>query len=96
MRPSESISLHRDEIRAIVEANNAKNPRVFGSILSGEDTEDSDLDLLVDTTKQTTLLDIVGIQNQLEDLLSVHVDVVTPNGLPDSFRAEVLRNAAPI
>lgn len=51
MRPSEALHLHREEIRFIVEQHHARNARVFGSVLSGEDTESSDLDLLVDTTE---------------------------------------------
>ena len=58
MRPSEAMYLHRDEIRRIVESRRAKNPRVFGSVLHGEDTEQSDLDILVDPTPETSIFDI--------------------------------------
>ena len=75
MRPSLALELHRKEIRSIVTAHHANNPRVFGSVLDGEDTELSDLDLLVDTTPQTTLFDIAKIQNKLQKLLHVSVDV---------------------
>ena len=47
MKPSEALQMHRDEIRRIVENNDARNPRVFGSVVHGDDTDDSDLDLLV-------------------------------------------------
>ena len=47
MKPSEALQMHRDEIRRIVENNDARNPRVFGSVLHGDETDDSDLDLLV-------------------------------------------------
>ncbi len=47
MRPSDALQLHRADIRRVVEMNNAKNPRVFGSALRGDDTSESDLDLLV-------------------------------------------------
>ena len=65
-------------------------------MLSGEDTEFSDLDLLVDTTEQTTLYDIAKIQNQLQKLLNVSVDVLTPKGRPERFRAKILREANPV
>jgi predicted nucleotidyltransferase len=93
MRPSEALQLHRQEIRFIVEQHHAKNVRVFGSVLDGEDTELSDLDLLVDTTDQTTFFDIAKIQNQLQKLLHVSVDVLTPKGIPERFRAKILREA---
>ena len=96
MKPSEALNLHRQEIRLIVEQHHAKNARVFGSVITGEDTEDSDLDLLVDTTHQTTLFDIAEIQNQLQKLLNVSVDVLTPKGLPEQFRMRVLQKAAPV
>ncbi|MDF2867957.1 MAG: nucleotidyltransferase [Gammaproteobacteria bacterium] len=96
MKPSEALNLHRYEIRLIVEQHHAKNARVFGSVIIGEDTEASDLDLLVDTTPQTTLLDIAKIQNQLQKLLNVSVDVLTPRGLPEHFRSKILQEAIPV
>jgi hypothetical protein len=96
MRPSEALQLHREDIRRIVEQYHAKNPKVFGSVIVGEDTENSDLDLLVETTQQTTLFDIAKMQNQLQKLLHVSVDVLTPKGLPESFRQRVLQEAVPV
>ena len=93
MKPSEALSSHREEIRSVTEENHARNPRVFGSVLHGNDTENSDLDLLVDPTQETTLLDIARIQNRLQKLLGISVDVVTPKALPDSFRNEILAEA---
>jgi uncharacterized protein len=49
MRPSEILPIHRNTIRRIVLESGMANPRVFGSAASGEDREDSDLDLLVDS-----------------------------------------------
>ncbi len=93
MKPSEALRIYREQIRFIVEQHHATNARVFGSVLDGEDTELSDLDLLVDTTEKTTLFDIAKIQNQLQKLLHVSVDVLTPKGLPKRFRAKILREA---
>ena len=70
--------------------------RVFGSALHGDDTEDSDLDLLVEPTPETTLMDIAKIQVEVAKLLNVSVDVLTPNALPDKFRTQVLTEAAAI
>lgn len=72
------------------------NPRVFGSVLRGDDLEHSDLDLLVDALPGTTLFDLGGLQDELEHLLGVHVDVVTPRDLPAKFRDIVLAEARPV
>ena len=65
-------------------------------MLRGVDSDDSDLDLLVDPTSETTLMDIAAIQVALERLLGVSVDVLTPNALPDKFRSQVLAEAEPV
>ncbi|MDY0036994.1 MAG: nucleotidyltransferase family protein [Zoogloea oleivorans] len=72
------------------------NPRVFGSVLRGTDEDNSDLDLLVDPSSETTLFDLGGLQVELEALLGVPVDVLTPADLPARFRAQVLAEARPV
>ncbi|SFK29083.1 hypothetical protein SAMN05192579_101411 [Rhodanobacter glycinis] len=67
--------------------------RVFGSVLHGLDTDNSDLDILIDSTPETTLFDIGAIRHKLGQLLGVPVDVLSPNALPDGFRATVLAEA---
>ena len=96
MKPSEALRSHRDEIRRVVAENRSRNPRVFGSVLRGEDTERSDLDLLVDPTPETSLLDIARIQNRLQKLLGVTVDVLTPRALPEKLRERILAEAVPV
>ena len=61
MRPSLALDSNRDAIRRVVAAHRACNPRVFGSVAHGDDTEDSDLDILVDPTADTSLFDIGAI-----------------------------------
>jgi predicted nucleotidyltransferase len=96
MKPSIAFQAHRDAIREIVTGHRACNPRVFGSVLQGCDTEGSDLDLLVDPTPETTLFDIGAIRHELLALLGVPVDVLTPKALPEKFRATVLAQAEPV
>ena len=96
MRPSEALQSNRVAVREIALRHRVSNIRVFGSVLRGEDTDESDLDLLVDPTSDTTLLDIARIQNQLQKLLGVTVDVLTPKALPESFRDRVLSEAVPV
>jgi uncharacterized protein len=92
-KPSNALKAHRDDIRRIVAANHAANARVFGSTLHGEDDDGSDLDILVDALPGATLFDLGAIQVELEELLGVPVDVVTPRDLSPKFRHEVLNEA---
>lgn len=96
MRPSLALQTHRDAIREIALRHRVKNVRVFGSVLYGEDTEDSDLDILVEPTSETTMMDIGAIQYELSELLGISVDVLTPRALPESFRHRVLTEAIPV
>ncbi len=93
MRPSVALQIHRDAIREIALSHRVNNVRVFGSVVHGNDTDDSDLDLLVDPTPETTLMDIGAIRYELKELLGVAVDVLTPKALPDKFRNLVLQEA---
>jgi predicted nucleotidyltransferase len=96
VKPSRSLELNREAIRAIVASHHACNPRVFGSVLHGVDTETSDLDILVDPTKETSLMDVAAIQVDLHNLLGIRVDVLTPKALPSSIRSRVLAEAVAI
>jgi predicted nucleotidyltransferase len=96
MRPSIALQENRAAIRSVVERYRARNARVFGSVLHGDDQEGSDLDILIDPTPDTTMFDIGAIRHELLQLLGVPVDVLTPNALPDSFRAQVIAEAQPV
>ena len=93
MKPSMALEAHRATIRSVVLRHRACNARVFGSVLHGNDQEGSDLDLLMDPTPETGMFDMGAIRHELLQLLGVHVDVLTPNALPDSFRARVSAEA---
>ena len=73
-----------------------RNPRVFGSVLHGADKDGSDLDLLVDPLPGVTLFDLGGLQIELEEMLGVPVDLLTPEDLPSRYRQKVLLEALPI
>lgn len=96
MKPSLALASHRADIRRVVESHRACNARVFGSVVHGDDAEDSDLDILIDPTPETTLMDVAAIQVELQRLLGVSVDVLTPRALPDAFRSWVLSEAVPV
>ena len=96
MRPSEALTIYRDELRQLVSRYNVTHPRVYGSVLTGKDDEESDLDLLVDATEKTTLFTLVGLEQEAEQLLGVHVSVLTPGFLSPKFRDRVLQQARPL
>ena len=96
MKPSEALTALRDELRQLVSRYGLSRPRVFGSVLNGTDTDDSDLDLLVDPAEKTSLFTLAGFQADAEDLLGVPVSVLTPDGLPPKFRSQVLEQAQPL
>jgi predicted nucleotidyltransferase len=96
MRPSQALAAHRVEIREIVLSHRAVNARVFGSVARGSDSDDSDLDILVDTTPETSLFDLGAIRFKLRNLLGVQVDVLTPGSLPEKFREAVIAEARPV
>jgi predicted nucleotidyltransferase len=96
MRPSEILHSKRELVRAIVARHRAANVRVFGSVLRGDDREGSDIDLLVDAAPDTSLLDLVKAQREIEQELGITVELLTPDDLPESFRHQVLDQAKPL
>ena len=96
MRPSLVLALKRSVIRETASRFRVANPRVFGSVLRGADKDGSDLDLLVDALPGATLFDLGGLQVELESLLGIHVDLLTPSDLPPKVRAKVLAEAQPL
>jgi predicted nucleotidyltransferase len=96
MRPSIALQTHRKAIREIALRHRVSDVRVFGSALHGDDTDGSDLDLLVEPTAETTLFDIGAIQFELKKLLGIPVDVLTPGALPDSFKERIMKEAIPV
>ena len=96
MRPSIVLDLKRSAVRDAASRFRTTNPRIFGSVLHGTDQDGSDLDLLVDALPGATLFDLGGLQDELESLLGVHVDLLTPSDLLPKFRAKVLAEAEPV
>ena len=96
MRPSVVLDMKRSAVREVVGRFRTANPRVFGSVLHGTDHEGSDIDLLIDALPGATLLDLGDLQDELQSLLGVNVDLLTPGDLPPKFRAKVLAEAQPV
>ena len=86
----------REEILSIAAQYRADNVRIFGSVARGEDREDSDVDFLVDMEPEHSLLDRIGLMQDLEDLLGRKVDVATVKVLRDFCRDRILDEAVPL
>ena len=86
----------RHAILRIAASHGARNVRMFGSTARGEDRHDSDLDLLVDMESGRSLLDLIGLGQELEDLLHRKVDVLTETSVHPALRARILAQARPL
>ena len=93
MNVNEHLSNKRDEILRIAATHGAKHLRIFGSVSRGEATDRSDVDILVSLEPGRSLLDIVAIKQDLEDLLGCKVDVVTEDAVSPYIREQVLKDA---
>lgn len=96
MRPSLALAEHRTAIRDIMASHGIRTARVFGSSLHGDDEEGSDLDLLVEPASKLSLFQLARLRSDLQRLLGVEVDVVTPGFLPEKMRDAILQEAEPV
>lgn len=86
----------RGEIVELAARYHARNVRIFGSVARGEETEASDVDLLVDMDPGRSLLDQVRLRRELAELLGVEVDVVTSGGLLERDEDTIIYQAVPL
>jgi len=93
MNLSQLIQQKRRQIIEIAQGHGARNVRLFGSVARGDDTEASDLDLLIEMEPGRSLLDIIAIKQDLEELLGCKVDVVTEAAISPYLRDKVLHEA---
>ncbi len=93
MRLDRLLEEKRGEILRIASKHGAREVRVFGSVARGEADRESDIDFLVELEPGRSLLDLGGLQMELESLLGRRVDVVTARGLKARIRERVLREA---
>jgi hypothetical protein len=90
------LASQKDKIMDIARRHGATGIKVFGSIARGEGSSTSDLDLLLNMEPGRSLLDIIAIKQDLEDLLGISVDVVTENSLSPYARDAILGEAVPL
>ncbi len=84
----------RREILSAAARHGASNVRVFGSVLHGDDRPDSDIDLLVEVEPGRSLLDVIGLEQELGELLGRRVEVLTVGGLSPYLQQRILAEAA--
>jgi hypothetical protein len=93
MNLSQLLQQNRRQVLEIAAGHGARNVRLFGSVARGEATETSDLDLLIEMAPERTLLDVIAIKQDLEELLGCKVDVVTEAAISPYLRDKVLHEA---
>lgn len=99
MRPSQLLEKYSSEIKLIArryEQEGIHNLRIFGSVAKGLDTEKSDVDFLIDTAPEVTLLTIGGMYYELEQLLGSNFDLITTGSIPEALKSKILEEARPI
>lgn len=90
------LRTRREEILGYAAEHGARNVRVFGSIARGEPAAGSDVDLLVEMEPGRSLIDLVGLWQDLEDLLGTHVDVLSEGGVSPFLRERIYADAMPL
>ena len=93
MRIAGVLNEKRREILDLAARCGARNVRVFGSVARGEFGPKSDIDILIDLDRGRSLLDIIALKQDLEDMLNLRVDVVTEAALSPYIRDDVMREA---
>lgn len=92
----ELLKTKREDIYRVTKQYGASNVRVFGSVARGEADEKSDIDLLVDFEPGKGLLNHAALSLALQQLMGIHVDIVSARGLKARMRERVLREAVPL
>jgi len=83
----------RNEVLVVAQRHGASNLRVYGSVAKGTEQSGSDLDLLVDLSPDQSLLGLISLRQELEDLLGCPVDVSETASLHPLIRSEILQQA---
>lgn len=91
-----AVSNARERLLRAAARHGLRDIRVFGSVARGEANDESDIDLLVDLEPGRTLIDLIGFQQEAEEILGAKVDTVTERFLKRRVRAGAIRDARPL
>jgi hypothetical protein len=83
----------KSDILAIAARHGAANMRLFGSVARGDDSETSDVDLLVSMEKNRSLYDLIGLQQDVQKILNRKVDVLTDKSINSYLQTKILQEA---
>ena len=87
MKPSQSLIRNRIKVLEIISSNpKFSSPRIFGSVARGDDTESSDIDIILKTSNDCSYLDLAALYLELKELLGCEIDLVTYDSLDDVHR----------
>lgn len=92
----EELKKYREEILSLATRYHAPNIKVFGSVVRGDTTEESDVDFLIDVPPEQTLFDLIRLTRALSELLGCKVDVAQSSVLHPTIRDQVLKEAIPL
>lgn len=92
----QTVQAKRSEILRLAAQRGATRVRIFGSVVHGKAESGSDLDLLVAFEPNRSLLDLIGLKQDLQDLLGRDVDIVSENGVSPYLRDRILQDAQPL
>lgn len=87
---------YRDQILNIAGRYKAENIRIFGSLVRGENRNDSDIDLLVHFKDGASLLDESGLEIDLSELVGCKFDIISDRAIREEFRPFILNEAKPL
>lgn len=90
------LARKRQQVLRIIREYGGRNPRIFGSVAAGADTQGSDIDLLIDFDRAIGLFELARLERKLQDILGCPVDAVSASSLRPNVRARVQREAMPL
>ena len=93
---NEQIRAAREKALEVLQKNGIKRAAFFGSIVRGEMTDESDIDILVEFEGRKSLLDLAGLKLDLEDALERRVDILTYRSLHPMLKDRILAEQIPI
>ena len=96
MSAKELLEINRDQVLTIAAKHGARNVRVFGSAVRGDDRPDSDIDFLVEMEPGRSLFDMGDLKEELQELLGRKVDIITESSLYWLLRRRILSEASPL
>lgn len=91
-----SIDEIKRKITPILREEGVTRAALFGSVVRGEATKESDIDILVDLPRGKSLFDLAGLQIRLEEELENKVDVITYNSINPLLKDYILKDQLPI